>query len=85
MLEAWQLKTPVLLSNKGSIQDIVMNNVNGMLFEYGDIDSCKNTIAKVFSDEKLHNNLVQNGFDTFVNNFTLTKYRNSFLKIIEKK
>lgn len=85
VLEAWQLRTPVLLSRKGTIEDIVTDNVNGKLFDYEDIQSCKKAIDDVFSNQELCDTLIENGYITFRDNFTLTTYRDNFLSILGNK
>jgi len=53
--EAFTFSTPTIVSDQiGTAGDLVVNNVNGMIYKWGDIDSLANKILHVLNDENYH-------------------------------
>ncbi|PRR85662.1 glycosyltransferase family 4 protein [Clostridium luticellarii] len=55
-------KKPVVAFNSGGIHDVVKNNYNGLLINYGDIDGFCDAIIKIKTNNKLKDKLVNNGY-----------------------
>ncbi|MCC9296341.1 glycosyltransferase family 4 protein [Clostridium sp. WLY-B-L2] len=53
---------PVVAFNSGGIPDVVRNNYNGLLIDYGDIDRFCHAIIKIKNNDKLRKYLVNNGY-----------------------
>jgi len=55
--EAMAAGKPIVSTNVGGIPWVVKNNVNGLLSDYGDIDTFVNNIITLLKDEKLRKNM----------------------------
>jgi glycosyltransferase involved in cell wall biosynthesis len=55
-------KKPVVAFNSGGIHDVVKNNYNGLLIDYGDIDGFCDAIIEIKNNDKLRKYLVSNGY-----------------------
>lgn len=74
LLESWQLKTPIVLSNIGHISDVVQHLHNGMLFQSEDIESSVICIESLADNTDLQNKIVSNGYQTFYDGYTPNNY-----------
>lgn len=79
-LEAWLNKKPVIGCNIDAVKDLVNDNNNGLLVEFGNIDKLSNTIEKL-KDQKLRNALGENGFTKLINEYELQKVCDQFEKL----
>lgn len=68
-IEGMMLGKPVLMSDRGSYEEIVKNGYNGYVYRYGDIDDLKNKIRFCIKSKKQLNKMGQNAYkyamDTF--------------------
>ncbi|WP_416867806.1 MAG: glycosyltransferase family 4 protein [Imperialibacter sp.] len=89
LVEAMALEVPVVATNAYGIKDVVKNEVNGLLFEDGDISGLARQILRTFNDDSLRNTLIQNGkitaFETFSIQKTITNYDAFFTALINDK
>lgn len=69
IIEAFSVGTPVIASNIGSLQEVVVHGQNGFHFNYGDSNALKECLemALKFND---YQDLIQNTFDIYLNNYT---------------
>jgi len=81
LLESWQLKTPIVLSKVGHIESIVKHEQDAMLFEEENIESCIDCILQIINNNTLKNELVSNGYKSYINNYTPMSYREKLLNI----
>lgn len=58
--EALQFGVPVIASNKGGMTDMIKHDVNGLLFEQGNVDELLNCIELFSSNESLRHELSVN-------------------------
>ncbi|MBR9647293.1 glycosyltransferase family 4 protein [Clostridium tyrobutyricum] len=61
LAEYMAAKKPVVAFNSGGIPNVVKNNYNGLLFDYGDIDNFCGSIIKIKNDNKFREKLISNG------------------------
>ncbi|MEQ8807818.1 MAG: glycosyltransferase family 4 protein [Imperialibacter sp.] len=89
LVEAMALEVPVVATNAYGIKDVVKNEVNGLLFENGDISGLARQIMRTFDDDSLRNTLIQNGkktaFETFSIQKTIDHYEDFFNALIDNK
>ena len=62
-LEAWACGKPVIAANFGAVPDIVHNNENGLLVEYGNWKEIENALRCLIYDNKLRKSLGENGIN----------------------
>ena len=74
LLESWQLKTPVVLSDVGHINDVVQHRENGMLFQFGNIESCTNCLESIINSKELQKKIIINGYQTFYETYRPNNY-----------
>lgn len=69
IIEAFSVGTPVISSNIGSLQEVVVHGKNGFHFNYGDSKALKECLemALKFND---YQDLIQNTFNIYLNNYT---------------
>jgi glycosyltransferase involved in cell wall biosynthesis len=59
LLDAMELGKPVIASDVGGVREIVTDEVNGLLFKSGDLDSLQNQLSRLVSDKILVEKLKQ--------------------------
>lgn len=72
-LEALACGLPVVTGRSGGIIEIVSNNLDGLLFEPGDIDAHANALLTLANNPELRRFLGKNGREKVVNQFTLSR------------
>lgn len=79
MIEAMALKIPIITTNVGGIEGIIVNDYNGILIEKQDNDSLESAIVKLIKDEKLREELSENAYSTVIEKYewesVFSKYR----------
>lgn len=82
MLESLAFRVPVLVSNVGGLAEVVRNDFNGFLFNYGDAVDCSNQIIKIIQlSEENRFYIVENGFITIENNHSASAVVEKIYKI----
>lgn len=72
-LEAMACKKPVVAFKSGGISDVVQNNYNGLLFDFGDISGFCTGIIKIENNTKLKKMLVNNGYESVNKRFNVKR------------
>lgn len=73
LLEAMAMGCPVIATNFGGIKDVVEHDANGLLFEDNDVEQLATHIKRLVSSRETRERLVQAGFDTVNDKFTMEK------------
>jgi glycosyltransferase involved in cell wall biosynthesis len=73
-IEAMYCKTPVIATYVGGLKEIITDYVNGLLVNYGDESMFASKIIELFNNDSLYSRLVENGYQTYSNRFTLDTY-----------
>ena len=60
-LEAWACGKPVIAADCGPISEIVHDNFNGLLVEFGDSEGLEKSLSSLIDDYKLKKRLGENG------------------------
>ncbi|WP_427340371.1 glycosyltransferase family 4 protein [Caloranaerobacter sp. DY30410] len=84
VLEGARMKKPILCTNVGGLGDLVIDGVNGYLFEVGDILSLSNHINFLLDNRSKIEELGENLYKDVVEKFSLEKMTNDHLKIYEE-
>jgi len=64
VLEALASKRPIIATKTGEINNIIKNNVNGLLINPGDQTELYNKLKKLLKDKKLRKKLANNGLNS---------------------
>ena len=82
--EALYKKTPVVASKVGGIPFQVIDGVTGFLHEPNNIKGFAESILKLLSDEKLRDELGENGHEHITKNFLITRLMLDWLDLFEQ-
>lgn len=73
LAEYMACKKPVVAFKSGGISDVVQNNYNGLLFDFGDISGFCTGIIKIKNNTKLKKMLVNNGYESVNKRFNVKR------------
>lgn len=83
-IEAFANGKPVIASNIGGIPEIVEHNVNGLLFEPGNVEQLKECILKYWNNPNLVIEHGKNGYQKAITQYTEERYYNQLIKLYEE-
>ncbi len=63
LIEAQAANNPIVSTNVGGIENIVLNNKTGLLSELGDIDGYANNLLKIIEDKNLMKKMQEEGWE----------------------
>tara|TARA_B100000767_G_scaffold273126_1_gene302451 strand:+ start:1373 stop:1753 length:381 start_codon:yes stop_codon:yes gene_type:complete len=81
LIEAWQHKVVPIASNVGGIPDVLIDKVNGLLIEPGDINRLCENLELIISNKKLYISLQIEAERTYKKSFENTKIAPNLSKI----
>jgi glycosyltransferase involved in cell wall biosynthesis len=87
ILEAWAAKTAFVACASAGPAAHVTDGVNGLLTPIGDAGALKAAITRIFSDGGLQRDLIENGYKTYLQDFTpeaVTKRWIDFYSAVER-
>lgn len=73
LVEAMALNVPVIATDYAGIRDVVIDEVNGLLFSDGDIEGLATQIKRLLQNENLRKKLISNGRKTALEDFSIEK------------
>jgi len=79
--QAMLMNIPVISTNIGGLSEVVINNKTGLVVPIKDSDAIYKSIEKIYFDDDLKFELVQNAKKHALNNFTFDKMINSTEKV----
>jgi glycosyltransferase involved in cell wall biosynthesis len=80
-LEAMKYSKPLLVSNVGSLKELVKENYNGYFFEIENISHVKEKISMIFENDQLCKKLGKNAYDFILKEFNSKLHYNKLIKI----
>lgn len=83
-LEAGLLKIPVIASDVGGLQEVIMNNQTGLLVPSEDPQALADAIITVIENSELKNRLIGNAYKHVINNFSIEKTADEYEKLYKK-
>tara|TARA_B100001250_G_scaffold378666_1_gene368685 strand:- start:1497 stop:2726 length:1230 start_codon:yes stop_codon:yes gene_type:complete len=84
VLEAWQLKTPVILTRIGFIEEFVKHKETGLLVDYADMNQLTRAIVQIYSDNYLRESIVEKAYKNCQEKYSIQNYTNIIQKIYLK-
>ena len=89
VLESMACQCPVVSTNVNGVNEILVNGVNGLLCEYGDLDAFTKNLAGVLSSPELRKKMIIGGRGTLESKFNTAlqakKHFDIYTKVIENK
>jgi glycosyltransferase involved in cell wall biosynthesis len=84
LLEALYLEKPIITTNVGVVSEVIKDNINGLLYNFGDVTKLCELILKLRSDKMLYNKISSNCKKTYNDNFNSEISIMKFEKIFEE-
>lgn len=81
ILESMAAGVPVVASNTVGIREVISDGKNGLLFNPGDEDDLACQMIRIFSEERLREELIKEGLATVKRKFNSTIMGESYLKL----
>lgn len=81
-IEAMAASKPVIAANHGGLQEIVVNNKTGYLFEPNNVESLESALEELILNEERRIEFGVEGKNRVKNNFTVTKYVEKIERIL---
>lgn len=82
LLEAMSSEIAVIATNVGAVEDILINNVNGILIDSKNENMLADAICKLLLDKTLRENLASNAVETVKQSFTVSNAVDKLKKIL---
>lgn len=79
-MEAMYIGLPIICTNHGGQVDFLKDNLNALLFDVGDVESCKKNMLKIYKDGNLYKNMSKNNKEK-VKNFYAESVASEYIKI----
>ena len=83
MLEAMLAKSAVVVSDVGSIPEVIQNGENGFIYPKGKVEPLKNALEKLILDEQLRKVVALNGFKTVVEQHNIKNVEKTLLSLMK--
>jgi glycosyltransferase involved in cell wall biosynthesis len=78
ILEAWASKIPVIASNVHGIKNLIENEKDGLLFEFGNEKDLTEKIKILLKNEEMRKKLAENGFLKVAQKFNIERMINQY-------
>ncbi len=82
LIEAATLGKPIIGSNIDGIPDLIKDDVNGFLFEPGNVKEFEQKLRKTIGDPERAKKMGSMGREYMIKTFSTEKYFNSFIKMV---
>lgn len=83
IVEAMQESIPVIATNIGGIPEIISNEFNGLLIEYGDVGGMRKALILLSKNISLRENMIANGKKMIEEKFSSKSYMSQIDKIFQ--
>jgi glycosyltransferase involved in cell wall biosynthesis len=81
LIEAMQVGTAIVATKSGGIPEIVTDEYNGLLVEYGDEEGLSQAMERVLTNDALRARFVENGYQTARERFSIEQYASEMERI----
>lgn len=84
IIEYCSKSLPVICTNVGGNPELIKHDINGFLYEVGDVEALANYIVRLVKNKNLRVELGKNGFKYVKENFSISKYIKQHENIYER-
>lgn len=84
LIEAMFFKMPLISTNEGAIEDLLIDGYNGLLVSKKDYNNLSSAMRLLLNDANKRNLMAANSYDHYIQNFTQEIFYNNFIKVLEK-
>jgi glycosyltransferase involved in cell wall biosynthesis len=82
VIEAFASRLPVIATAVGGMKDIIRDEENGLLVQYGNSEDLLSAIKRILSDRDLRLSLIDTAFQDAKKNYHESSYQNKIYNII---
>lgn len=83
IIEAMSKGCPVIATRTGGISEIIVDGHNGLLYEIGNIADLTKKTELLINNKELYSKISENSILTCINNYSLMKYVNEIVTLID--
>jgi glycosyltransferase involved in cell wall biosynthesis len=80
IIEALASGTPTIASNVGGNPELIKNDINGLLFEYGDVEKLAELLTLLIQDKTLYQKFSQHSTALFESQFAIERCTKKYLE-----
>jgi glycosyltransferase involved in cell wall biosynthesis len=80
IIEALASGTPTIASNVGGNPELIKNDINGLLFEYGDVEKLAELLTLLIQDKTLYQKFSQHSIALFESQFAIERCTKKYLE-----
>ena len=84
IIEAMALSTPVIATKVGGMKEVITDNSDGILVDYGDVVKMKNSIISVIEDNKYRISLIKSANLSFSSKYLAERMALNYKNLICK-
>lgn len=84
ILESFAYKKAVIATNFGSLPELVKNNVNGLTFEYADVDSLRAKIEYAFENKSDIQKMGENAYQEIISKYSPANHYSILMELFGK-
>lgn len=82
IVEAMQLKVPVVATSTGGMKEVIKHNVDGILVEFGNVGKLQDSIISLIEDLEFKNRIVDSAYNSFNCKYRSDVMANKYKNII---
>lgn len=82
ILEALSFGLPIISTNTGGINEMVLNNLNGFLVDFKNDNQLTSSMFKLVDDPNLRLRFGRESYNLYLKKYTTKVYKNNFIKYI---
>ena len=83
-IETQALGKPIIGADIGGIPELVINNENGLIYKYDNVDELSNKLNKLFTDDELVKKLSKNAKEYAKQEYSVDSYYESLINIYNR-
>jgi glycosyltransferase involved in cell wall biosynthesis len=84
LLEGMLFSKPLIVSNLGSLKELITNNQNGLLFEPKNVTELRKKIELIFKNDKLAKKLGKNAYNEAITKYSPEKHYQRLISVFNK-
>ena len=84
LIEAQAANNPIVSTNVGGIENVVLQNKTGLLSDIKDVESYANNLLELIENDALRNKMKIEGWNHVKNKFSYTRLVNDMDKLYNK-
>ncbi|WP_111682123.1 glycosyltransferase family 4 protein [Winogradskyella tangerina] len=81
ILEAMQMKLPIITTNEGAISDMIQDRKNGLIVDKQSIESLEKAMTELAENKALRQQISKQAYEDFYNYFTMEVFETNMLEV----